>query len=316
MCLIIHNPQGKNIDLELIEAAGWLNPHGFGITYLDGDKETIKGLKLEAESLLNNGRPYVCHWRYATAGKVSKGNCHPFTVRNDKGLLFSNGTVESLAKGKLCDTKRVADLLSKTPKEFWRNLLRMTVTRFAYVSPKGDVERFGVWHERDGVFYSNLKAHEDVASWYLPTNKKLGDLWLDDFRDDLTDFGDHYQSFDGLPVAVYGTLKKGYGNNRLLDGTKFLGKGVTLDNLRMIDGGFPYAFSRPHIAGNPLVVEVYDGLTAEHERNLDALEGYPSHYTREIVEIELENGEVVLAWLYVAAHAPPKNAKFIAEWGK
>lgn len=44
---------------------------------------------------------------------------------------------------------------------------------------------------------------------------------------------------DKTIFAVYGTLKKPYGNHYLLNGAKFLGTHVTNPNYTLFDGGFP-----------------------------------------------------------------------------
>ena len=38
MCLIIHKPKGAKIPSDIIERAKLINPHGFGITFLDNGK--------------------------------------------------------------------------------------------------------------------------------------------------------------------------------------------------------------------------------------------------------------------------------------
>ena len=38
MCLIIHKPEGAKIPSDIIERAKLINPHGFGVTYLDNGK--------------------------------------------------------------------------------------------------------------------------------------------------------------------------------------------------------------------------------------------------------------------------------------
>ena len=70
-------------------------------------------------------------------------------------------------------------------------------------------------------------------------------------------------------VAVYGTLKKGYGNHRLLESSTFIGSGD---------------------------VEVYD-CNAFEMYDLDLLEGHPRFYKRELTEVKV-NGESVSAWVY------------------
>lgn len=104
-------------------------------------------------------------------------------------------------------------------------------------------------------------------------------------------------------VFVYGTLKRTYGNNRLLKDSKFLGTAVTCeDAFSMYTGGFPYVLPEGsfHVKG-----ELYEVEDEETLRNLDHLEGYPTHYTKVQVAVRLttENGylDCVTAMMYVAA---------------
>jgi len=89
-------------------------------------------------------------------------------------------------------------------------------------------------------------------------------------------------------VAVYGTLREGEGNFRLLrdavkDGTHRIGGFVMYSN-----GGFPYAVE----GEGQITVETYS-VDDRTLRNLDMLEGYPHHYDRREVDV---NGKP--AWIY------------------
>lgn len=94
-------------------------------------------------------------------------------------------------------------------------------------------------------------------------------------------------------VFVYGTLKSGHCNNRLLVGQHYVGRAETLaPGLRLVDlGPFPGAV---HSASPSRVYgEVWD-IDDAALRRLDGLESNGSFYTREVVETSL--GE---AWVYV-----------------
>lgn len=96
-------------------------------------------------------------------------------------------------------------------------------------------------------------------------------------------------------VAVYGTLKKGFYNHRVL-GEEAVFKGEcrlnpewTMHHL----GGFP-ALVHGGVNGTtrPLV-EVYEVSTEQLEGPIDGLEGYPDFYNRMIVPTEYG-----MAWVY------------------
>lgn len=91
-------------------------------------------------------------------------------------------------------------------------------------------------------------------------------------------------------VFVYGSLKQGFGNHRLLEGSKYLGEAVTKPEFTMYDlGAFP-AITRG--GSSEIHGEVYEVDDNVFQR-LDALEGYPNFYDR--MQIETPYGE---AWVY------------------
>lgn len=109
------------------------------------------------------------------------------------------------------------------------------------------------------------------------------------------------KSVDKVLVAVYGTLRTGEGNYRCMvraDG-KSLGLGATVNNYNLYSlGGFPKVSLTRNDHEVPVVVEVFEtderGLTGP----LDGLEGYPAFYDRTLVDVKLDSGETVKAWIY------------------
>lgn len=93
----------------------------------------------------------------------------------------------------------------------------------------------------------------------------------------------------GELVAVYGSLREGMGNHRVLGGSTMVGK-ATVGGFDMFSlGGYPYCV--PDKTGE-IVVEVYQ-VSEEVGQSLDALEGYPSFYDRKLISTPF--GE---AWIY------------------
>jgi gamma-glutamylcyclotransferase (GGCT)/AIG2-like uncharacterized protein YtfP len=92
-----------------------------------------------------------------------------------------------------------------------------------------------------------------------------------------------------MKVFVYGTLKQGHGNHRLLRESKLLGECNTPPAFEMINmGAFPGAVrGKEELQG-----EVYEVDEHTMER-LDMLEGYPQFYGREIIPTEFGD-----AWIY------------------
>jgi gamma-glutamylcyclotransferase (GGCT)/AIG2-like uncharacterized protein YtfP len=105
-------------------------------------------------------------------------------------------------------------------------------------------------------------------------------------------------------VFVYGTLKRGHGNNVLIlesENSMFLGSGTTNGNYFMTESGVPFAHKDvetiPHAPLAPIRGEVFevDDSTLFH---LDCLEGHPDWYKREVVTIDMDGEYQVDAWVY------------------
>ena len=322
MCLIIHKPTAKaQIPSHILDNANQLNPDGFGITYLDGERETIKTMDCHyARELVESSRPFVAHYRFATVGKVNKKNCHPFPVPHKGGGLFSNGTVASLGTKKRTDTQEVAELMGSIPNKHWNALFSMTETRFAYVKD-GKVKRFGKWHELDGVYYSKsncfAKASACGYEWF-GKSEDIEEYYGEDF-DTNSAFDDPDSVADWKPtdyLAVYGTLKLGRGNHSVLgDGAIFEGEGETSNRYRMQDCGIPYVYAGVSEEGHHLTVEVYRVPQKSTRQAIDFLEGHPIHYCRKKISITLEDCREVKAWVYFSSdNNPAPELSFIKNF--
>jgi gamma-glutamylcyclotransferase (GGCT)/AIG2-like uncharacterized protein YtfP len=90
-------------------------------------------------------------------------------------------------------------------------------------------------------------------------------------------------------VAVYGTLRQGFHNHFLLEGSKFLGKTKTEPIFSMHGNLIPWV--RPD-GNTAITVEVYE-VDQDTMRSLDFLEGYPVYYSRVLI-----NTEFGLCWIY------------------
>lgn len=112
-------------------------------------------------------------------------------------------------------------------------------------------------------------------------------------------------------IFVYGTLRRGYGNNRrLIDGkANFLSKGMTVEKYTLSAAGIPYV--NTHVPRTRVVGEVWE-VDNDCLASVDRLEGYnPSNhnnswYKRVDTEIELKNGKIITAGMYendtIASH--------------
>ena len=127
---------------------------------------------------------------------------------------------------------------------------------------------------------------------------------------------------DTYKVFVYGTLKRGYGNNALLSDAKYLGKAKTITNWLMIGDenmSFPYLL-RPATQGekgHQVEGEVYE-VDETTLNMLDYLEGVPAHYRRVKTTITYidETGEHDIVYVYVKTVVTKRDLEkeFIKKW--
>lgn len=107
-------------------------------------------------------------------------------------------------------------------------------------------------------------------------------------------------------VFVYGTLKRPYGNNRLLRSSVFVGTGTTVMPFWMrTTGGFPVVFRGQQAQGQPvgnIEGEIYE-VNSETLRSLDGLEGHPGWYVRDQVSVDVQDtGIQQSCWMYFGDH--------------
>jgi gamma-glutamylcyclotransferase (GGCT)/AIG2-like uncharacterized protein YtfP len=93
-------------------------------------------------------------------------------------------------------------------------------------------------------------------------------------------------------VFVYGTLKRGFGNHRLLAGSRYVGEATIAGRMHSLA-----AFPAVTLDGKPETIhgEVFEVDAPTMER-LDRLEGVPNFYHR--LQVQTSAGG---AWVYVMA---------------
>lgn len=103
-------------------------------------------------------------------------------------------------------------------------------------------------------------------------------------------------------VFVYGTLKRGYRNNYILERAEFVGSGQTVAKCRLFNAGFPVLRRRAKKDGEwnaPVRGEVFNVTDEETMQRLDRLESEGRMYHRRKKKIRLDDGTVILANTYV-----------------
>ena len=135
----------------------------------------------------------------------------------------------------------------------------------------------------------------------------------------------------GHLLMVYGTLKRPFGNNRLLvtHNASFIGECVTRDPWFWMAGtGIPFLYLAPRDQrkDNDMLSKAKGELWRVDDAGLaacDRLEGHPNWYKREKVLVEID-GRKAKAWVYIMqtrrGEAPrnyerqPPDENNIVEW--
>ncbi|MGL6100816.1 MAG: gamma-glutamylcyclotransferase family protein, partial [Fusobacteriaceae bacterium] len=103
-------------------------------------------------------------------------------------------------------------------------------------------------------------------------------------------------------VATYGSLRRLMGNAHVnkYAGAEFVGLGHTVKAFDIFAycGGFPSLSLKHNDAKVPAVVDVYKTTEKGLKGPYDGLEGYPSFYNRTLVDINMEDGKQLQAWIY------------------
>lgn len=111
-----------------------------------------------------------------------------------------------------------------------------------------------------------------------------------------------------IRVFVYGTLKKGMSNHRLLENSQFLGaaESITAAYAMWCNGRYPMLVEdgSQKVHGELYVVD------DETFRNLDHLEGHPDLYKRKKKLFNIK-GVTVEAWVYLYNYGIGKSYEFV-----
>ena len=91
MCLIIHKPADKELDLDILRSGFYNNPDGFGIMHVDPTQEGVALFKKTTPSTFDEiqtvyeavkDRELGIHFRLRTHGALNDEQAHPYQVLN------------------------------------------------------------------------------------------------------------------------------------------------------------------------------------------------------------------------------------------
>jgi len=116
-------------------------------------------------------------------------------------------------------------------------------------------------------------------------------------------------------LFVYGSLKKGFDNHKLLEkSTKRLGKASTVNKFGMFEdslGNYPYLITKPI---SKIDGELYQINRKELLEEIDEFEGAPDYYQRKKIKVKTHHG-VNIAYAYIRIDTDmPEDQKPLKVW--
>lgn len=199
MCILIIKPKNEVFPSEgILRNCFESNPDGIGLAWMDesGKSHIRKGFFKFKKFMKHVGKladeliPYdvIIHFRLATHGSISIGNCHPFPIDTDinrlkKGyfdgyfpIMAHNGVIHQLGnKAKktindLSDTMVFAKELRLKGEKDKDNQKILNMGKFAILDMDG-LRTYGNFIEDNGILYSNESYMSFDERWPIFTSK-------------------------------------------------------------------------------------------------------------------------------------------------
>lgn len=217
MCLIIYSQNAKLPPRHWFAEAAESNPDGIGIMSADGIAKFLGKRKTRrawryASQLAAERIPFAVHFRWATHGRVSRSNCHPFEIPGTGAHLMHNGVLWTSvsATEEVSDTRIFAEdimpaymsMAQQGAQDYLTALNReATGNRLLIMHPDGqrfDVINRHLWIESGGILYSNtysIAALDFGSRWKgalasYGSKKAPAPSGPGSYLDDADDYGD------------------------------------------------------------------------------------------------------------------------------
>lgn len=169
MCCILYIPAGvETPTINTLEAVYMFNRHGIGFADSDGNNFKTLSFRSFTKAIQKRRKEAACiiHFRLATHGSISPKNCHPFYDKDNDVWFAHNGVLPIESHDDMTDSEiffREGFLnaldsirLGFHDPDLWRYVEQVRgSSRFIFMHGN-EVVRLGQWHNRNGVFYSNL----------------------------------------------------------------------------------------------------------------------------------------------------------------
>ena len=251
MCIIVAKPAGVAMPTwKTLKTCFENNPHGAGFMFpKDGSVHIVKGLMTfkEFKGELSDAiksfdpvkTPVVMHFRIATTGSTSMGNCHPFPIcrkyatmkratQQCTAAMAHNGVIKHTSKDPDCvgfdvsDTmvfvKKYVDPLFRIRGGHLKALLddeildvleNLADSKLAFLDANGVLRMRGHFTQDHGVYYSNY-------TYSANRSKSNYGGYYGRYYDNMYDYSNYggYTSYTGKNGTSYGSYSSsGYSNS-------------------------------------------------------------------------------------------------------
>ncbi len=121
-------------------------------------------------------------------------------------------------------------------------------------------------------------------------------------------------------LFVYGTLKKGFKANFLLENEVFISNAKTIDKFCMISselGSYPILYNNVSNLGKKIYSEIYS-VSCDKFEELDSYEDVPNLYKRIEIIVETDEKKLVNAFVYLSSDEInlTKKHNFLSSWNQ
>jgi len=179
-------------------------------------------------------------------------------------------------------------------------------------------------------FITKLPFHKDFTFKFIREN--LPDLSTDVIRINLHRLHDNglitikgrgffskEDEYFEVFLFVYGSLKKGFENEHILNKAKYISKATTVRKFAMyLAKGREYPYLLKDRPLNTIEGELYKIARKDLLKKIDIFEGSPDYYTRESIEVKsrsFETNKRVFTYFYINKK-DHKKKKPITKWKK
>lgn len=182
MCLIIYSPNAELPTRADFFNASENNPDGIGVMSRDGIAKFLGKRKTRrawryVQQVAAEGIPFGVHFRWATHGRVSRTNCHPFEVPGHDAHLMHNGILwtSAFATEEESDTAvfaaevapKLLPLARENPKDYLALLGKEASGNRLLIMRDGgaafDVVNPWLWHKVGTMLFSNTYSVDRMA---------------------------------------------------------------------------------------------------------------------------------------------------------